>query len=262
MLFVVPAAPRYAAAMRGASTSRRASAWLVGALGGLAVLGLAASLWLYRDNRRLSEELAARQPARDPWAPPAAAEPKPRFPRLPGVAQPTPTPEPPRLPAAPGESRMERRSRRSLEVAALLGRMDGETEDEYRARLVPLITGALERPRQNVEDMRRAAEDKAGVTAAQRAALDAAFGEVYAELVGYTNGAIADGQLTPYQRNVTGLLDYAGGLGVILSGAEQKVGKVLSADQRRTMYEAGFEWGEYLGVQAPWEQLEPPPPPP
>jgi hypothetical protein len=28
------------------------------------------------------------------------------------------------------------------------------------------------------------------------------------------------------------------------------------------MYEAGFEWGEYLGVSAPWESLRPPPPQP
>jgi hypothetical protein len=237
--------------------------WLPVGLGVLAVAGLATSLWLYRDNRRLAEELlAARRP--DPWAAPAsttgAAAPAPaRFPRLPGVA--TPTPAPPSLPAAPGESRMERRSRRSLELAALLGRSDGESEDEYRARVLPLLTGALERPRQNVEEMRRQAEEKAGVTAEQRAALDAAFDDVYGELVSYTNGAIADGQLTPYQRNVTGMLDYAGGLGAILSGAEQKVGKVLSAEQQRTMYEAGFEWGEYLGVKAPWEQLRPPPPP-
>jgi hypothetical protein len=26
------------------------------------------------------------------------------------------------------------------------------------------------------------------------------------------------------------------------------------------MSDAGFEWGEYLGVKAPWEKLTPPPP--
>jgi hypothetical protein len=267
MSFHGRAGARYAGrrmSMSGDQASRRP--WLPVGLGVLAVAGLATSLWLYRDNRRLAEELRAAQRP-DPWAAPAstagAATPAPgRFPGLPGVAQPTPTPAPPSLPAAPGESRMERRSRRSLELAALLGRSDGESEDEYRARVLPLLTGALERPRQNVEEMRRQAEEKAGVTAEQRAALDTAFADVYGELVSYTNGAIADGQLTPYQRNVTGMLDYAGGLGAILSGAEQKVGKVLSAEQQRTMYEAGFEWGEYLGVKAPWELLRPPPPPP
>jgi hypothetical protein len=28
------------------------------------------------------------------------------------------------------------------------------------------------------------------------------------------------------------------------------------------MADAGFEWGEYLGVNAPWENLKPPPPRP
>jgi hypothetical protein len=27
------------------------------------------------------------------------------------------------------------------------------------------------------------------------------------------------------------------------------------------MSDAGFEWGEYLGIKAPWEQLRAPPPP-
>jgi hypothetical protein len=29
----------------------------------------------------------------------------------------------------------------------------------------------------------------------------------------------------------------------------------------KSIYDTGFEWGEYLGVSAPWEKLQPPPPP-
>ena len=234
------------------------------ALGALAIASTLAALWLYRDNRRLGDELArARRPvaaAAPAQAPVGPADPWRASPAAPRTT--TPAGPPPSLPPAPRESRMDRRSRRSMEIAGLLGRLDGETEDEYRARVLPMMKMALERPRQNVAEMRRLAEDKAGVTAAQRAQLDAAFGDVYDDLIGYTNGAIADGQLSPYTRNVTGMLEYAGGLGAILGGAEQRVDKVLSPAQRRAMYEAGFEWGEYLGVSAPWESLKPPPPPP
>ena len=92
--------------------------------------------------------------------------------------------------------------------------------------------------------------------------LDAAFDEVYDELISYTDGAIADGQLSPYDTNVPGMLDYAGGLGGILTGAESRIGEILSASQRQQIEDSGFEWGEYLGVSAPWERLTPPPPPP
>jgi hypothetical protein len=61
---------------------------------------------------------------------------------------------------------------------------------------------------------------------------------------------------------VTGMLQYAGGLGAILEGAEGRIGKILSPEQLRAMQDAGFEWGEYLGVNAPWERLRAPPPRP
>ncbi len=76
------------------------------------------------------------------------------------------------------------------------------------------------------------------------------------------NKAITDGQLSPYERNVAGWLDYAGGLGGLLNEAQGSVGKILDPGQIKTMYESGFEWGEYLGLSAPWEKLNPPPPPP
>jgi hypothetical protein len=63
---------------------------------------------------------------------------------------------------------------------------------------------------------RRIAEEKAGVTKEQSAKLDQAFEKVYSDVLDYTNKAITDGQLSPYERNVAGWLDYAGGLGGVL----------------------------------------------
>jgi hypothetical protein len=110
--------------------------------------------------------------------------------------------------------------------------------------------------------MRKLAETKAHVTPAQSAQLDKAFDKVYADALDYTNKAIADGTLSPYERNVSGWLEIAGGMGTILGDAQGQIGKILDPAQQKTMYDAGFEWGEYLGVSAPWEKLQPPPPPP
>jgi hypothetical protein len=143
----------------------------------------------------------------------------------------------------------------------MFGRGDGETDDEYRARIVPLIKMGLAGTRTKVEEMRKIAEDKAHVTPEQSAKLDAAFQKTYGDVLDYANKAIADGQLSPYERNVAGWLDFAGGLGGILNDAQSQVGKILDAGQVKAMYDAGFEWGEYLGAEAPWEQLRPPPPP-
>jgi hypothetical protein len=245
-------------------------------LAGVAILGVAVAGWLYRDNRALADEVARLRAAEkdrpDPWtdgaaAPGGSASGGERRPGLPfslgnlGRNRSASEP-PPQLGETPKETRGERRTRRSAEVAAFLGRDPDESEEDYRARMVPMLKTALERPRNNVEEMRKQAEAAANVTDAQRKELDAAFEGVYSELVDFTNAAITDGQLTPYDRNVKGLLQYAGGLGAILEGAEGRVGKILSADQMRTMYNTGFEWGEYLGVRAPWEQLRAPPPRP
>lgn len=144
----------------------------------------------------------------------------------------------------------------------MFGRLDGETDDEYRARILPLLKLGLTGPRERVAEMRKLAEDKAKVTPAQSAELDKAFAKVYDDVLDYTNKAIADGQLSPYERNVAGWLDYAGGLGGILTGANAQIGKILQPGQVKAMYDAGFEWGEYLGLNAPWERLTPPPPRP
>ena len=59
--------------------------------------------------------------------------------------------------------------------------------------------------------------------------------------------------------NVAGWLDFAGGLGGIVNDAQGRVGKILSPEQMKAMYDTGFEWGEYLVVDAPWEMLGAPP---
>lgn len=223
----------------------------------------ATSVWLYLENR----ELRAAVPAVSAL-PPKIAEAPPPAPADPwtSVAARAATPgkpaAAPALPAAKEESRMDRRARRQQEFAAMFGRADGETEDEYRARIMPLIKTGLAVPRARVEDMRKEAEAKAHVTPEQSQKLDRAFDKIYGDVLDYTNKAVADGELSPYERNVAGWLEYAGGLGGILQDAQGQIGQVLSPDQVRTMSDSGFEWAEYLGLEAPWEKLTPPPPAP
>lgn len=229
------------------------------------IVGVATSIWLYLDNRSLRGELADKPaavattstgsaaPAADPWIQPKARSAEIKARTTPG-AQPS-------LPEESKESRMDRRARRTEEFGAMFGRHDGETEEEYRNRIGPMIAAGLMMPRMKVNEMRRIAEEKAHVTPEQSAKLDKAFDKVYSDVLDYTNKAITDGQLSPYERNVAGWLDFAGGLGGMLGEAQGQVGKILDPSQVKTMYEAGFEWGEYLGLNAPWEKLTPPPPP-
>lgn len=252
--------------------SRRASlhamtraAWVFAAT---SVVGIALAVWLYLDNRALEDELARARTAAPTPPPPAEkvvaartgdswAEPS-RAARSGRVgAGPAPA-----LPEAKQESRLERRQRRRQELAALLGRLDGETEEEYRNRIVPMIKAGLLVPRQRVEQMRKEIEEKAGVTPEQSKQLDQAFEKIYADAIDYTNKAVADGLLSPYESNVSGMLEYAGGLGGLLGEANGQIGQILNPQQMRTIRESGFEWAEYLGLNAPWEQLRPPPPPP
>jgi hypothetical protein len=236
--------------------------WLFGAT---SVAGLSLSLWLYLENRALRGEIdrTSHRPAPAATAPAAAARtadvasPPPRSAMPVGHASATPSPA---LPEAPSESRMDRRARRTDEFAAMFGRLDGESEDDYKARILPLISTGLAVPRLRLEDQRKVAQDKAHVSPEQSARLDKAFDKVYSDVLDFTNKAITDGQLSPYERNVAGWLEFAGGLGGILNDANGQIGKILEPSQVRTMYDAGFEWGEYLGVKAPWEQLRPPPP--
>jgi hypothetical protein len=124
---------------------------------------------------------------------------------------------------------------------------------------MPMITTGLAIPRARVEEMRRVAEEKAHVTPEQSKQLDRAFDKTYDDVIAYTDKAIADRQLSPYERNVAGWLEFAGGLGTILNDAQTQIGTVLSSDQMRAMSDSGFEWGEYLGMLAPWERLQAPP---
>jgi hypothetical protein len=218
------------------------------------------SLWLYLDNRELRKDhtVAAAPVAAAPAQPTQAA---PEDPWIAAAKPATKVGAPPTLPAVKEESRMERRQRRQQEFAAMFGRAPGETDDDYRARIVPLIKTGLALPRSRVEDMRKEAEAKAHVTPEQSQKLDRAFDKVYGDVLDYTNKAIADGELSPYERNVAGWLEYAGGLGGLLQDAQGQIGQVLSPEQVRAMSDSGFEWGEYLGLEAPWEKLTPPPPP-
>lgn len=237
--------------------------WLLGAT---TLVAASLAVWLYVDNRALRAALAH----------PAAAAPA--APAAPAIALPAPAPTlaartaapvahtaagpPPTLPAPPSdaESRLDRRARRTEEFATMFGRLDGESEADYKARVLPMISAGLMVPRIKLEEQRKIAQDKAHVTAEQSARLDQAFDKIYGDVLDYTNKAIGDGQLSPYERNVSGWLEYAGGLGGILNDANGQIGKILDPGQIRAMSDAGFEWGEYLGVKAPWEKLAAPPP--
>jgi len=243
-----------------------------------AVLGVAAAAWLYRENRALERELAEARRAGGA----GVASQAPRADRVAGASEPTARAGPrgggvggflrglgqasarerPSLPEPEHESRGERRRRRMEELRAMLGREPGESADDYRARVVPMISAALLAPRARLEQERAEAEKAAGVTAEQRAQLDKLFEDVNRETLALTDQAVASGDLTPYERNLAGMLSWGGGLGAILGSTQTQIAAILSAEQRQTLADQGFEWGEYLGVRMPWEKLQPPPPPP
>jgi hypothetical protein len=231
------------------------------------LVGAVLAIYLYLDNRDLEDKLAEVRAAQQTEAAPAekvaaarSADPWTDPQRTTGSSRGVGTGPAPSLPEEKKESRLERRQRRQQEFAAMFGRLEDETEEEYKNRIVPLIKAGLLLPRQRVDEMRKQAEEKAGVTAEQSKKLDQAFEKVYADALDYTNKAVADGLLSPYERNVSGWLEYAGGLGGLLNEANGQIGRILSASQMRAMSQSGFEWGEYLGLNAPWELLRPPPP--
>lgn len=237
----------------------------------VAALLLLGAIYLYRENARLSERVAELEAAAGEGA---AAEDRDRaLPLAPSVARanrggllsrlgrPSGV-DRPELPEPRKETRQQRRLRRQEEIRSFLGRAPGETAAEYIARMKPLIEMGLAGPRERLSEARAEAERLAGVTGEQRAALDGVFEDVYDEAMALTNNAIASGDLSPYERNWAGAAQLVGGLGAILEGAEGRIAGVLSPDQIRIIRGSGFEWGEYLGANAPWENLDPPPPPP
>ncbi|MGH9885335.1 MAG: hypothetical protein ACREBE_07390, partial [bacterium] len=148
--------------------------WLLGAI---SIASVSLSLWLYSDNRSLRAELAGKPAAAPVSAAPvvAAARTLERAAPLSRASAPIPPPAAtpaPALPETPSETRMDRRARRTEELAAQFGRLDGETDDEYKARILPLISAGLIAPRLRAEEQRRVAQEKAHVTPEQSARLD------------------------------------------------------------------------------------------
>jgi hypothetical protein len=236
-------------------------------LGGIAGISLALAGWMYLQNRDLEGDLSAKKQEvaevqekldrANPWAADSArsAEIKPAAPAA-AVA------DGPELGGPPKESVMQRRARMTEMMLAMFGRGADESAEAYKERVTPMITAGLEKGRGYAQKRRAQAEEAAGVSKEQSAKIDAEVAKIYEDVIDYTNGAISDGQVSPYSRNLSGWLQFAGGLGTILTDAESRFGKILSPQQLRSMYDMGFEWGEYLGFNAPWENLNAPPPPP
>jgi hypothetical protein len=226
------------------------------------LLGIATSIWLYSENRALKEQVsehaATAAAAADPWAQhPAGGESHARTGavNLPRAARPS-VPDAPEVPF--NLSWLDRRAHRQKELSALFGRGATESEADYRARVVPLVKAGLSQPRQHAEEMRKSAEEKAHVTPAQSQQLDQVFRGVFGDAVTYANKAITDGTVSPYEQNMASLLEFGGGLGAMLQDANTQIGRILSPEQMRAMTSSGFEWGQYLGVEIPWDDVTPP----
>jgi hypothetical protein len=161
-------------------------------------------------------------------------------------------------PASDPESRRAEGQKRMRD---LLGRHPGETDEQWRARVVPLMKLALGRPRGRVEDKRREFEAAAALAPEQQAELDQALEDARAELVGLASQSVAAGDLTPYRRNTVGVLNFVGGVAGIADGFDARVRQILGPDQQRVLEDIGFDLVEYLGFTTPWETVTPPPPP-
>ena len=237
------------------------------------VVLLATSIYLFRDNRQLRDRLdrlkaapaadtadSATRAEESAGTGERAARRSPRgFLRLSGDDDDRETPN---LDAPRKETRAERRQRRQERLRAMFGREPGESIEDYRERVIPTIQTALAIPRSRIDEARRQAELAANVTDEQRRELDSVFEDVSREALALTNEAIAAGDLTPYSRNYAGVLSWSGGLGAILGSAQGRISSILGPDQLDAMSSSGFEWAEYFGLQVPWEDLDPPPPPP
>jgi hypothetical protein len=155
-----------------------------------------------------------------------------------------------------------RRAQRQQRMRDLLGRRPGESAEDYKARVAPMVETILSIPRDRVNERRRQFEEAAGVNAEQKAKLDAAFQEASAEVIGLANTAVASGDLTPYQRNTRGVLAFVGSTVGTVDALDQRLRTILTPEQQAVMEESGFDPLEYLGASSPWETLDAPPPPP
>lgn len=160
---------------------------------------------------------------------------------------------------APHESRAERWQDIKQEIGAVFGRDPDETDEEYRERVVPLVKQGLAPARERATAQRDEIEALANVTAEQREQIDVAINDAYQEALALTNRAIASGEINPYKLEWNNALAYAGGLGAILDSTKSRFGDILTEDQQAVFADNGFEWSRYLGVNMPWETLDPPP---
>lgn len=245
----------------------------------VAAASLAAAGWFFVENRRLDAELvearrappprpAAASPEAEPEDVTAAAEPARRGEKgaaklLGFVAKTLTSPPAPATNDANQPPDFERgRERRQQRLRDLLGRAPTETEEQYRARVAPLVATALFRPRQRVEDKRKEFETAAELTPEQRGELDGAISDARAELVALASKSVTAGDLTPYRRNSLGLLNFVGGAAGVADGFDAHVRRILASEQQGLLEDTGFDLIEYLGFTTPWETVTPPPPPP
>lgn len=229
-------------------------------LAGTTVLGFATSIYLYVSNSSLREEVAEKAQVIEKVESDRTVAANDEATKARDAKIPFKSAAAPSLPTATNESRLDRRVRRTEEFEAMFGRLDGETEEQWRARVAPFIAAGLMRTRLRTNEFRRVAEEKAKVTPEQAKAIDDALLKTYDEVMDYANKSVKDGVLSPYERNVAGWLDFAGGLGGVLHEAQGKMGGILRPEQLKAMSDAGFEWGEYIGSQVRWEDIAAPPP--
>src|SRR5436190_4820241 len=132
--------------------------WLLGAT---SLVSGSLALWLYLDNRALRTALDTRA-APTTAAPPPTPAAAPASPWAPRTVAPVAHPTAASAPALPEpslesetQSRMDRRARRTDEFAAMFGRLDGESDADYKARILPMITAGLMVPRMRVDEQRK-----------------------------------------------------------------------------------------------------------
>ena len=236
-----------------------------GGLAGFAILAIVALAWQFAEYRSLRA-----QPTTGAQGEPIAADPSQQIPPQSDRDRPldnTRRPLPQRrtqLQASSGDAVSWRKriaGQREL-LSKLLGRAKDESAEDYRARTAPLLKAALAVPRQRVEERRKQAEQRAGVTERQREQIAELLDTAYSETLELANEAVASGDLTPYARNMAGLFSFAGSLGPVFENGQSGLEGILSPAQLRAMSAAGFDWTEYIGLNAPWEDVNAPPPPP